>query len=94
MAKAVDESRTLTTKAQVMDALGGIHAIAALTGADWKNVETWSRSDFFPARYFLVMWLELVARGYWAPPALWRQNLPRNKEVVLTAFARKLRAVA
>jgi hypothetical protein len=84
----------LSTTAEVMRELGGIRPVAALTGTDWKNVENWSRAERFPARYFLVMWLELVSRGFHAPPDLWGQALSRNKEALLTIMARKARAAA
>lgn len=84
------ESRPLKTTIEVLSALGGIHPVAALTEADWKNVEMWKRAEKFPARYFLVMWFELVRRGYSAPPSLWNQNLSRNKEALLAILARKL----
>lgn len=86
------DSKALKTTGEVLEALGGIHPVAELTGAEWKNVEGWHRAETFPSRYFLVMWLELTARGYSAPAALWRQSLPRNKEAILTVLARKLRA--
>jgi hypothetical protein len=88
------ESRTVKTTADCILALGGIRAVAELTGqaADhrWKNVEGWNRAEHFPPRYFLVMWLELFARGYEAPPSLWRQAVAPNRKAVVQALARKL----
>ena len=94
MGKRTTESQILKTNSEVMAALGGIHRIAELTGCDWKNVETWSRAKTFPARYFLVMWLELVSLGVSAPPSLWGQTLSRNKEAVMGALARKIAEAA
>lgn len=88
------ESRTVNTTAEGILALGGIHAVAGLTGADWKNVEGWNRAEHFPSRYFLVMWLELFARGYSAPPSLWRQNVQPSKKALIQVLVRKLMKAA
>lgn len=92
------ESRTVNTTAEGILALGGIHAVAKLTGqtneAGWKNVEGWNRAKQYPSRYFLVMWLELFARGYQAPPSLWGQTVAPNKKAMVAALARKLMQAA
>lgn len=85
------ESRQLKTATEVIDALGQPR-VSELTGKTYKQVWAWRADGAFPARYFLAMWSELVAQGYSAPPGLWGQTISRNKEVVLTLLARKLRA--
>jgi predicted DNA-binding transcriptional regulator AlpA len=85
------DSKMLTTAAEVIDALGQPR-VSELTGKSYKRVWGWGADGAFPSRYFLVMWIELVQLGYSAPPALWQQELSRNKEAVLVAFARKLKA--
>ena len=86
------ESKLLKTAAEVIDALGTAR-VCELTGKGYKRVWDWREEGSFPARYFLVMWCELVSLGYAASPGLWGQGaLSRNKEAVLLAFARKLRA--
>jgi hypothetical protein len=61
----------LSTTAQVMDALGGISAVAELTGSRYKAAANWKAFDTFPAKHFLVMTRELKRRGKVAPPSLW-----------------------
>lgn len=95
MAKPARDSKRLNTKAEVMTALGGIAAVAELTGAEYGAVENWKRAEYFPPRYFLVMWVELASRGYLAPAQLWGQRqIPRNTEALLAIAARKARAAA
>ena len=68
------ESRKLETTGEVLDALGGVHAVAALTKQrEWKNVEGWKRLKTFPSRYFLVMTWALKRKRLSAPPSLWGQ---------------------
>lgn len=91
MAKRFSDSErrevvALETTVQVLDALGGDRAVSALTGADYKNVETWKRSKTFPARYFLVMFWALRGTNYSAPPSLWRQVEPAARQRALKAL--------
>ena len=94
MTRTAPDSRALSSTVEVMQALGGIGAVAELTGSGYSAAENWSRSETFPARFFLVMWLELLARGFSAPPSLWKQDLGRNKEGLLAILARKVRQAA
>jgi hypothetical protein len=86
MARRSVESPELKTKEEVLEALGGDHGAAALTGSDYKNVETWKRARTFPSRYFLVMTFALHQRGYTAPPELWGQVTPAQRKQALTAL--------
>jgi hypothetical protein len=86
------DSRILQTTAEVMAELGGPLRVSALTGAKYRNVWQWSKDDGFPARYFLVMWLELHALGFDASPRLWGQELPPEKEALLKKSVRKVAA--
>ena len=95
MARRTPESRALETKQEVLQALGGEHAVAALTGSDYKNVEGWRRADRFPAKYFLVMTFALHTRGLSAPPELWGVVTPAERKQALAALiARQKRTVA
>ena len=68
------ESRKLETTGEVLEALGGFYAVAALTKQrEWKNVEGWRRLKTFPARYYVVMTWALKRKGFSAPPSLWGQ---------------------
>jgi hypothetical protein len=93
MAKHSRDSRVLSSKSQVVSALGGIKAVAALTGADYGAVENWKRASNFPPRYFLVMWLELARLGYCVSPRLWGQReLSARKEALLVDVVRRAMA--
>jgi hypothetical protein len=83
------ESKLLRTAGEVIEALGA-PAIAQMTGRPAKRVWDWREAGGFPSRYFLVMWVELVSRGYAVSPALWGQTLSRKKEAVLIAAVRCL----
>lgn len=61
----------LTTTKQVIDALGGFHAVAELTGSNPKAAENWKRFDTFPSKHFLVMSAALERQGKSAPASLW-----------------------
>ena len=66
------ESRQLGSTVEVLNALGGVHAVTKLTKQrEWKNVEGWKRAKTFPSRYFLVMNWALKKRRMSAPPSLW-----------------------
>jgi hypothetical protein len=85
------ESAILETKQAVLDALGGDHAVAALTGAGnksagYKVVEGWRRAKTFPARYFLVMTFALHRIGRAARPELWGQVTPTQRRRAVSAM--------
>jgi hypothetical protein len=80
------ESKMLETTSQVMAALGGPHPVAALTGADYKTVWPWKDARTFPARYFLVMSWALHRKRLSAPPELWGQVTPAERQQALSAM--------
>lgn len=88
------DSRLLETTAEVMTELGGPLHVSRLTSAKYGTVWQWSRDETFPARYFLVMWLELLAQGFYAPPALWNQEVRPEMEALLRVVVRKMAAAA
>lgn len=79
------DSKTLESTSAVIQALGGLRAVSALTGARYKLVSGWGRDDTFPARYFLVMTHALRRRRLNAPPALWGQVTPQERKKALQA---------
>jgi hypothetical protein len=68
--------QSLTTTKEVMEALGGIAAVAVLTGSDYKAAENWRRFETFPSKHFLVMSTALERTGFAAPPTLWGMTTP------------------
>ncbi|MEY9493715.1 hypothetical protein [Bradyrhizobium elkanii] len=65
----------LTTAASVFEAIGGPRKVAALTGANIKAVRNWYGCfEAFPSNTYAIMLRELAARGYTAPPWLWKMR--------------------
>lgn len=67
------ESRLLTTKAEVMLALGGIAGLSDLTRSSYKATQNWTRSETFPARFHALMTWALGQKRLHARPSLWGQ---------------------
>jgi hypothetical protein len=86
MARSLTESRMLTTTAQVLEALGGDHAVSALTGSPYKATENWKRAKNFPSRYFLVMTHALRRKRLSAPASLWGMVTPEERRAALTGM--------
>lgn len=64
----------LESAREVIDALGGLKAVEALTGRKTTTVSAWqAKFNSFPAELFVLMTEELRTLGYTAPKALWRQ---------------------
>jgi hypothetical protein len=68
----------LDTAAKVTTALGGVAAVAALTGVGRKAVSNWVRSRDFPPKTFAVMSAALRERGLSASPRLWKMVESEN----------------
>lgn len=62
----------LTTTADVIDKLGGVRAVADLTGRDYDAAWNWKKFPHFPPDTYLVMTRALRQQGHDAPPSLWR----------------------
>jgi hypothetical protein len=69
----MNDSR-LDTVASVIDALGGPHAVLALTGARYTALCNWRKAGNFPPDTYKLMTDALAARGNSAPARLWRQR--------------------
>lgn len=82
----IAESRSLETTAEVMAALGGVEAVSALTGSRYKTTWGWSQGQTFPSKYFLVMIFALHRKRMTAPPELWGQVTPAERQRALTAM--------
>lgn len=63
---------TLTSVPDVINVLGGMPAVADLTGRKSNVVWNWKDRKAFPANTYAVMKAALHARGVDAPDSLWR----------------------
>lgn len=75
----MQEFGTLTTTADVIDALGGNQEVSELTRADAKAVFNW-RGSKFPAWTYLSIKSGLRAKGKTAPDSLWKMEPPLSKK--------------
>ena len=60
--------RAFTSTNQVLEALGGNAAVAALTGRWPGAVSNWRSLEHFPANTYVIMRDALLALGHEAPP--------------------------
>jgi hypothetical protein len=65
------DSSPLTTTNEVIEALGGIRAVADLTGRKYPAAWHWSTWKAFPSDTYVVMTEALRAAGKTAPDSLW-----------------------
>ena len=65
----------LTTTRSVIKALGGLGAVAKLTGRQYSAAGNWAQKATFPANTYFVLQSELNARGHTAPPTLWNMEV-------------------
>lgn len=64
----------LTSTSDVIQALGGAHAVARLTGRSYKSVMRWKTArDKFPAVTYLTIQRALTDAGRSAMPSLWHK---------------------
>ncbi len=63
--------RAFTSTTQVIEALGGTAAVAALTGRLPSAVSNWHGLDHFPSNTYVIMWKALQALELEAPDWLW-----------------------
>lgn len=68
----------LTSTKQVIDELGGISAVAELTGRKYGAAAQWPHFATFPSNTYLVMTGALAARGLSAPASLWGMTTPER----------------
>lgn len=61
----------LATAEQVIDALGGLTATAALMGRGYTTASMWQTTGRFPSNTYVAMTEMLAAKGKTAPASLW-----------------------
>jgi hypothetical protein len=83
--------RAFTSTNQVLEALGGNAAVAALTGRWPGAVSNWRSLEHFPANTYVIMRDALLALGHEAPPDWLWDMAPRahRKPRRAKAVARK-----
>lgn len=68
----------LRTTAEVIEALGGVAAVALLTGRKYSAAFNWKGFVKFPSDTFVVMQAALERAGFRAPASLWGMVEPRE----------------
>ena len=63
----------LNTTKEVMQALGGTHAVKDLTGRSYSAAHNWWTKPKFPANTYKTMTDALAEKGLSAPDQLWSQ---------------------
>ena len=76
-----------TTTAAVIEALGGVPAVAELTGSKPTAVSNWQGFPHFPARFYALMLDALHERGLHAPSSLWGMATKQEDEAAETEVA-------
>ena len=70
--------RSLNSTSDVIEALGGIGAVATLTGRKYGAAAQWPHFSSFPSNTYLVLTEALMAKGLTAPAALWGMTAPQD----------------
>jgi hypothetical protein len=73
-------STNLKTTNEVIDALGGVRAVADLTRRRYSAAYNWRKFKTFPSNTFLAMQAALAEKGLTAPPSLWRMVKPPQQK--------------
>ena len=70
----------LTTTREVTAALGGLKAVANLTGRKYNATTNWVSGEVqkFPPNTFVALNAALAAIGKSAPASLWGMKIPEN----------------
>ena len=68
--------KRLASAEAIFDVLGGINAVAELTGAKYVTAHRWKTVGKFPPKTFVLLGEALAERGYQAPAELWKMLEP------------------
>lgn len=71
--------RELHSTSEIMDELGGTHAVAELTGRKYSAAFNWRSQDAFPSNTYVAITAALAARGIAASPRLWGMIRPSTE---------------
>lgn len=71
-------NRHLSSTGAVIEALGGLQAVADLTGRGYSAAHNWKATGQFPANTYLLLRKALAAKGFDAPDTLW--NMAESAE--------------
>ena len=74
--------KILKTTADVIARLGGVQAVADMTGRGYTCAHNWKQFGVFPASTFLLLTTALRRRGYVARKALWRMDQRQRRRDV------------
>jgi hypothetical protein len=87
----MSKKRTFASTTEVIEALGGTAAVAAMTGRLPGAASNWLNIDHFPSNTYVIMRDALLALGHEAPPDWLWDMAPRahRKPRRAKAVARK-----
>lgn len=66
----------LRTAQEVIETLGGVSAVAKLTGRTYNAAHNWRSFQRFPSNTYVTMTAALAAQGKTAPAELWGMAEP------------------
>lgn len=76
-------SEILEHTSSVIDALGGIAAVAKLTGRNYGAAAQWPHAASFPSNTYVVMTGALARIGKSAPASLWGMTATQERETAI-----------
>jgi hypothetical protein len=85
--KHSDGYQRLTSFNEVVNALGGVKAVATMTRSSRTSVYNWRQAGQFPARHYRIMREALSKRGYTAGLRLWAFTPAKKVPVTATVAA-------
>jgi hypothetical protein len=78
--------KKLNNSRDVVAALGGVDAVASLTGRHYKSVSRWQAAkEAFPPTLYVAMQSALVEIGFRGDPAMWGMEEPVRRPLAKSA---------
>lgn len=77
--------KILSTTADVIEELGGIGAVASLTGRKYGAAAQWPHFSSFPSNTYIVLTDALALKGKSAPASLWGMTQGRETQNTVAA---------
>ena len=85
--KHSDGYRRLTSFNEVVNALGGVKAVATMTRSSRTSIYNWKQAGQFPARHYRIMREALFEHGCLADLRLWAFTPAEKASITATVAA-------